>query len=144
MDVLRKEVYKNIFLLLLILNKSCSCSFPKELHEPPLHHQPEQAGDVEENCQEHQVERHPLVVGIIYNRGSVLVPLMNTNTSQVLGTNLLVIRMLDITGLNTIPLEQAPLYLGGTFQVEYIQQYDSSTSFSTPSDALIRNIQYKC
>ena len=31
--------------------------------------------------------------------------------------------------------EQAPLYPGGIFHVEYIQQYELRTSFSTPSAA---------
>ena len=64
-DILREEIDKNIFLLLLILHKPGGCPLPEELHEPPLHHHPEQPGDVEENCQEHQVERNPLVVRII-------------------------------------------------------------------------------
>ena len=33
------------------------------------------------------------------------------------------------------PAEQAPLYPGGIFHVEYIQQYELRTSFSTPSAA---------
>ena len=35
----------------------------------------------------------------------------------------------------SLPTEHEPLYFGGMFQLEYIQQYELRTSPSTPSEA---------
>ena len=35
-------------------------SLPKELHEPPFHHEPEASWHVEKHGQEYEVKRHPL------------------------------------------------------------------------------------
>ena len=101
--------------------KPCGGSLAKELHEPPLHHHPAEAGQVEQNCQEYEIERNPLVVGVVHYGGSVHVPLLYSDISIVLEQQTSKQISIEIFSL-TSPAEQAPLYFGGTFQLEYIQQ----------------------
>ena len=42
-------------------------SLAKELHEAPLHHEPEASRHVEYDGEEDEVKRHPLVVGVIHD-----------------------------------------------------------------------------
>ena len=70
MDVLQEEIHQFVPLLFLILDKSCGGSFTKELHQTALHHDPEHPGEIEEKCEEDQVERNPLIVRVVnYRRG---------------------------------------------------------------------------
>ena len=65
MDVLQEEIHQFIPFFLLILDKSGGGSFTKELHQTALHHDPEHPGEIEEKCEEDEVERNPLVVRVI-------------------------------------------------------------------------------
>ena len=65
-DVLQKEGNKAITLFLLVLDKPRSRSFSEELHQSALHHDPEHAREVEEDGEEDEVERNPLVVGVVH------------------------------------------------------------------------------
>ena len=40
MNIFYEKCDQLVTLLSLVLNESFSCSFPKKLHEPPLHHKP--------------------------------------------------------------------------------------------------------
>ena len=71
MNILEEERHQFVSLLLLVLNEPCCCSLAKELHEAPLHHDPEHPGQVEQDGEEQEVERHPLVVGVVHYGGRV-------------------------------------------------------------------------
>ena len=62
MNIFAEKLNQFVLLFLLILNEPGGCALPKELHEPPLHHDPEHPGQVEDHSHEYEVERHPLVV----------------------------------------------------------------------------------
>ena len=68
-DVLAEEGDKGIPLLLLVLYEPGGGALPEELHEAALHDEPEHPGEVEEEGEDHQVERHPLVVGVVHDGG---------------------------------------------------------------------------
>ena len=146
MNILEEEWHQLVSLLLLVLYEPGCCSLAKELHEAPLHHDPEHPGQVEQDGQKQEVQRHPLVIGVVHNGGGVHVLIqIQSATSQY-----------PQTQFTWSPPEHAPLYSLktqivhrfiqckakcfhlGMFHVEYIQQYDSSTSFSIPSLAYVR------
>ena len=62
-----KISHKDISFFLVIFNIPVSCSLSKEFHEAPLHHEPNESWEVEEESQEHQVDWHPLVIRIVNN-----------------------------------------------------------------------------
>ena len=51
----------------------CCCPLAEELHEAALHAEPEHARQVEHEGHEDEVERHPLVVGVVHDRVHTLV-----------------------------------------------------------------------
>ena len=71
MNILEEERHQFVSLLLLVLYEPGCCSLAKELHEAALHHDPEHPGKVEQDGQEQEVERHPLVVGVVHYGGGV-------------------------------------------------------------------------
>ena len=71
MNILKEERHQFVSLLLLVLDEPCCCSLAKELHESALHHDPEHPGQVEQDGEEQEVERHPLVVGVVHYGGGV-------------------------------------------------------------------------
>ena len=91
MDVLQEEIHQFVPFLLLVLDKSGGGSFTKELHQTALHHDPEHPGEIEEERQEDQVERNPLVVRVIDNGGGVLVLVTTRTGSLVLSRNIPVV-----------------------------------------------------
>ena len=131
MDVLQEEVDQFIPFFLLILDKSCCGSFTKELHQAALHHDPEHPGKIEEECQEDQVERNPLIIRVVDYCGGVHVLVSARTGSFVLSWN---VPVLTKKTLKTLPGVKRGC-CNFPYQVEYIQQYDSSTSFSIPSFA---------
>ena len=82
MNIFTKEIHEDIFLFLLILYKSCGGALTKELHEAPLHDEPEHPGQVEDEGKDDEVERDPLVVRVVHNGGSVLIPIFVCNTTE--------------------------------------------------------------
>ena len=91
---------KKIPLFVCVFNIPRCCSFPEELHEAALHHDPEHPGKVEQDGQEQEVERNPLVVGVVHYGGGVHVLVkIKSATSQS-----------PKTQFTWSPPEQAPLY----------------------------------
>ena len=87
MDVLQEEIDQFIPFLLLILDEPGCGSFTEELHEAALHHDPEHPGEIEEERQEDQVERNPLVVRVVDYGGGVHVLVSPWAGSFVLSRN---------------------------------------------------------
>ena len=84
------------------MSQEYSKCLAKELHEPPLHHDPEHAGQVEEERQEDEVQRHPLVVGVVHDGGGVhVLRVSQSNHLQLVSS---------IQFVTWSPPEQAPLY----------------------------------
>ena len=48
-------------------NRPGGGSLAEELHEAALHHEPEASGHVEDDGEEDEVKRHPLVVRVIHD-----------------------------------------------------------------------------
>ena len=84
------------------MSQEYSKCLAKELHEPPLHHDPEHAGKVEEERQEDEVQRHPLVVGVVHDGGGVHVLRVSIKSASA--------RHISIQFVTWSPPEQAPLY----------------------------------
>ena len=79
MNIFPEEIHQNVFLLLLILHKPGRSSLTKELHESSLHDEPTHAGQVEEKGEDDEVERDPLVVGVVHDGCLVAGPLLMTD-----------------------------------------------------------------
>ena len=71
MNIFAEELDQLVFLLLLVLDEPGGGPLPEELHEPPLHHDPEHPGQVEDHSHEYEVERHPLVVRVVHDGGGL-------------------------------------------------------------------------
>ena len=67
MDILPEEIHQDILLLLLILHEAGGGPLAEELHEASLHDEPAHARQVEEEGEDDEVERHPLVVGVVHH-----------------------------------------------------------------------------
>jgi hypothetical protein len=70
-NILAEKLNQFVSLFFLVLNISGSCSFSKEFHEAALHHDPEHPWQVKDHSHEYEVERDPLVVGIVHYCGSL-------------------------------------------------------------------------
>ena len=53
--------------LTAFFNRPGGGSLAEELHEAALHHEPEASGHVEDDGEEDEVKRHPLVVRVIHD-----------------------------------------------------------------------------
>ena len=73
MNILEEERHQFVSLLLLVLYEPGCCSLAKELHEAALYHEPGEPREVEHHGQEHEVERHPLVVRVVDHGNFVLI-----------------------------------------------------------------------
>ena len=82
-DILPEEIHQNILLLLLILHEAGGGPLAEELHEAALHDEPAHAGQVEEECEDDEVERHPLVVGVVHDGDAVLLPLLQRDAPEL-------------------------------------------------------------
>ena len=79
-----KELNQGLLFFFLVFYNPGSCTLAKKLHEAALHHEPEEARQVEQPRPHDQVQRHPLVVGVVHNGGSVLVPFFMGDSGQIL------------------------------------------------------------
>ena len=82
-DILPEEIHQNILLLLLILHEAGGGALAEELHEAALHDEPAHARQVEEECEDDEVERHPLVVGVVHDGDAVLLPLLQRDAPEL-------------------------------------------------------------
>ena len=83
MDILPEEIHQDILLLLLILHEAGGGPLAEELHEASLHDEPAHAGQVEEEGEDDEVERHPLVVGVVHDGDAVLLPLLQRDAPEL-------------------------------------------------------------
>ena len=54
-------------------SKPCSCSFSKELHDAPFHHEPKHTRKVEQNSQKYEIQRNPLIIRVIHDSVGVII-----------------------------------------------------------------------
>ena len=73
LNIYVEKFHEKISFFVRVLDMSRCCSFSEELHEAALHHQPGQPREVEHHGQEHQVERHPLVIRVVHHGHFVLI-----------------------------------------------------------------------
>ena len=73
LNIYIEKFHEKIPLFVCVFNIPRCCSFPEELHEAALHHEPGEPREVEHQGQEHEVERHPLVVRVVDHGNFVLV-----------------------------------------------------------------------
>ena len=71
LNILKEELDQQVPLLILVHNVPDCGSFPEKFHQSALHNKPQHPRQVEENGQENQVERNPLVIGVINHRDSI-------------------------------------------------------------------------
>ena len=67
MNISAEKLDKLLPLLVLILDEPGGGPLPEELHEPALHLEPDVAREIEEEGKEGEVQRHPLVVGVVHD-----------------------------------------------------------------------------
>ena len=71
LNILKEELDQQVTLLILVHNVPHCGSLPEELHQSALHDEPQHPREVEEDCEEDEIERNPLVIGVINHRDSV-------------------------------------------------------------------------
>ena len=84
-NILPEEVDQLVPLLLVVLDDPRGGSLGEELHEPALHAEPDEAWHVEQDGPEYEVERDPLVVGVVDDGAGEAVLVPATAGTLVLG-----------------------------------------------------------